>query len=388
MMRLGGILFLYVLSGCVTDRGKDATSFHVDPGVSVEMDLPYALPEPDETYCKVTKSYAVKFYERHIDQDQFSGTFLVAKNGRILFERTSGYYSGEGKRKLTADDPMHVASITKVATAVEILRLCEKDLIDLDTEVRRYLKPFPYEKVTVRMLLNHRSGLPDYVRFSESIWDQKILMKNKDILHLLDKHKFPLLFSPGSSYKYSNTNFALLALIAEKVTGKYFPDLMKEDIFQPLGMDNTFIMDHKRDTNRVCQSYDTLSRRVSFNYLDATYGDKNMYTTARDLVKLDVALYSEHFLGDSLKRQMFRGYSSKKGKNVNYGLGVRIHDHLNKPPLYYHTGWWHGSTGCYAMFRYDTLCVIAIANKYTDSVYTVRDLQTHSGKNPFRFRLE
>jgi len=382
------LLFIYLIS-CSTGKKKENSSEpkHADQIVDSVNYLP-DFPEPSKDFVVATRAFASKFYRQYINYDRFSGTFLVAKNGRVIFERTTGYFNLRERRKLSAYDPVHVASISKVATAVEILRLCDKGKIDLDADVRTYLPDLPYEGVTVRMLLNHRSGIPYYGYFTFTTWKLGVTLKNQDILNLMKKHRFRRYFPPNKKFQYCNTNYALLALIAEKVTGKRFPELMKEDMFIPLGMNNSFIMDHRVNSDTVCQSYDSRYYRERFNYLDAIYGDKNMYTTARDLLKLDRAMYSDDFLSDSLKKQMFAGYSFERRKKLNYGLGMRMYLFPDKKPFYFHTGWWHGNTGCYATLRTDTLCVIAIANKYTHSVYSVRNLTPYFGNYPSDFRFE
>jgi CubicO group peptidase (beta-lactamase class C family) len=346
------------------------------------------FPPLTKDYIVATRAFANRFYLDQINKDQYSGSFLVAKNGKIIYERTSGYFNRKDKRKLNADDPIHVASISKVATAIQVLRYCDRGMIDLDADVREYLPDLPYSGVTVRMLLNHRSGLPYYGYFTFATWQLGKTMKNKDVLALMKKHRFKTYFPPNKKFSYCNTNYVLLALIAEKVSGRKFPELMKEEIFKPLGMDHTFIMDHTVDQSEVCQSYNSKNQLQKFNYLDAIYGDKNMYTTARDLLKLDKATYSNEFLSDSLKQQMFRGYSFEKRGIVNYGLGIRMYIQPKKEPFYFHTGWWHGNTGCYATLRSDTLCIIAIANKYTHTVYKVRNLTPYFGDYPADFKFE
>lgn len=346
------------------------------------------FPSLTKDYIIATRAFANRFYLDQINKDQYSGSFLVAKNGKIIYERTSGFFNKSDRRKLKPDDPIHVASISKVATAIQILRYCDQGLIDLDADVKEYLPDLPYDGITVRMLLNHRSGLPYYGYFSYTSWNLNKALKNSDILALMKRYRYERYFPPGKKFAYCNTNYVLLALIAEKVSGKKFPQLMKEEMFDPLGMENSFIMDHTVDQRTVCQSYNSKYQIQNFNFLDAIYGDKNMYTTARDLLKLDKATYSNTFLSDSLKKQMFRGYSFEKRGIVNYGLGIRMYLQPDKEPFYFHTGWWHGNTGCYATLRSDTLCIIAIANKYTHTVYKVRNLTPYFGDYPADFKFE
>jgi hypothetical protein len=163
---------------------------------------------------------------------------------------------------------------------------------------------------------------------------------------------------------------------------------MEELVFYPLKMKNSFILDHTINTDTISQSYNSKWELQAFNYLDAVHGDKNLYTTARDLLKMDNATYSTLFLSDSLRKQMLTGYSYKKTSKGNYGLGIRLVQVPTKEIYYFHTGWWHGSTGCYATLRADSTCIIAISNKYTRSVYRIKNLAPYFGDYPFEFLYE
>jgi CubicO group peptidase (beta-lactamase class C family) len=156
----------------------------------------------------------------------------------------------------------------------------------------------------------------------------------------------------------------MLALIVEKVTGKKFPKAMKELIFDPLKMKHTFILHEKSMFSRISQSYNHNKQNRGFTHLDLIYGDKNMYTTVKDLFRLSLGTYSPKFISYTARKAMFKGYSYEKSGLKNYGLGVRIIEEPGTSELFYHTGWWHGNLGMFAMNRKDTVCAIAISNMY------------------------
>ena len=342
------------------------------------------FPKLSKEYIRTSRHYSFRFYKDFINRNEYSGSFLVAKNGKIILERITGFSNKRKREKMTPETPLHVASISKVATALMVLRLCDEGLIDLDADINTYLPGIPYNGITVRMLLTHRSGLPYYGYFTYSTWDLGKTMTNSDLLRHIKKHKFRLNYPPGKKFSYCNTNYALLALICENVSGKEFPVLMKERMFDPLKMTNSFIMDKSVDNSKVSQSYNSKWELQKFNYLDAIYGDKNLYTTARDLLKMDMATYSNKFLSDSMRNQMFRGYSYEMRGKANYGLGIRMSEVPGKDTYFFHGGWWHGNTGCYSTLRADTVCIITLSNKYTQSVYTIRSLSPYFGNYPFR----
>ncbi len=175
------------------------------------------------------------------------------------------------------------------------------------------------------------------------------------MLELLNKHRIPLYFPPNSEFSYCNTNFALLALIIEKVTKKSFPRAMQDLVFEPLNMANSFIFEPNKRNRGGAQSYDSKYNLEPITNLDYVYGDKNLYTTARDLLQFDRGTYSDHFLSQKMKNEMFKGYSYERPGSSNYGLGVRIREQEGKSPFFFHTGWWHGNTGCYATMRADSV---------------------------------
>jgi CubicO group peptidase (beta-lactamase class C family) len=340
----------------------------------------YDAPSP--AWIKKTNSIIDSFYQKTICYREFSGQFLVAKNGHVIYERTNGYANKESKWKLTDTTSIHVASISKVATAIAVLRLVDQKMISLDEKVTHYLPKFPYPGVTVRMLLNHRSGLQYYGYFTVGIWPKDQMLNNTNLLTLMQKNKIPLNYSPGKRFAYCNTNFAFLALIVEAVTKKDFPTAMNELIFQPLKMNNSFILQNKTQFNKHAQSYKPNGVKHSFIYLDGVYGDKNLYTTAKDLLLLDNALYTS-FISDSLKKQMFKGYSYEKAGTNNYGLGWRMKEAAGKSTYFFHTAWWHGSTGIFARLEKEHISIIALSNNFSRSVYMISPLVLAFGNYPY-----
>lgn len=336
-------------------------------------------------YIREKRKASYEFYRDILGEDQFNGEFIVAKNGKIIFEKNNGFANIALQQKIDSATPLHLASISKVVTSLAILRLVDQGKILLDEDIRNFLPDIPYEGISVRMLMNHRSGIPYYGYFTYNVWNLGKILRNKDVLALLKKHKFPLNFPPNSHFAYCNTNYALLALIIEKVMKQSFPTAMQNLIFKPLKMNNTFIMEASIDKKKVSQSYNSRFVNQGFDYLDAVYGDKNMYSTTRDLVKMDIATYSDAFLSRASKKEMFRGYSYEHSGTKNYGLGVRIVELDNYAPYFFHTGWWHGNTGCYATLRADTVCIIALSNAYSRSVYRINRLSTAFGNYPFHF---
>jgi CubicO group peptidase (beta-lactamase class C family) len=322
------------------------------------------MPSPKKSWVKKARFVSDTFFYRFLANPEFNGQFLVAKNNKIIFSRSVGFSNFEKQIPLTDSTPIHVASISKTATALAVMRLSDQNKIDLNQKVKHYVENFPFSNISVHDLLTHRSGLPHYHYFVDHYTDRTRCLSNQDVVKLLVKHKIPLNFKPNSKFSYCNTNFMMLALIVEKVTGKKFPKAMKELVFDPLEMKNTFILDKKSMFDKISQSYNHDKRNREFNHLDLIYGDKNMYTTVKDLFRMNLGTYSSKFISIKSRKAMFKGYSYEKIGSKNYGLGIRIIEEPGTPDLFYHTGWWHGNLAMFAMNRKDTVCAIAISNMH------------------------
>jgi CubicO group peptidase (beta-lactamase class C family) len=337
---------------------------------------------------KLIKSIRPKiaaYYKYNFESVGFNGSFLVAKNGRIIYEKYSGYSSYKNKSMIKASTPMHLASVGKVLTATAIFRLVELNKLKLDQKVSSVLPSFPYEDISIRMLLNHRSGVPKYANFAEpdSIWGVEKTLHNQDILNLLAKHKFPLDFVPDTKFVYNNSNFAILALVVEKIYGKSFKESMEELVFEPLGMTNSFVFILEEDKYKVSQSYSSRMERQKFDNLDAIYGDKNIYSTPRDLLKFDLAMQKNDFISKKLKKEIYKGYSYERAGINNYGLGIRVKEWDSGQKLFFHNGWWHGSRSSYVTMKEEGVTIIALTNANTRKVYAISQLSALFGDYPF-----
>lgn len=367
-------------------KGKSQTTVnHISSDTTItDSKFKVSFPKLTKEFIESNKSYLEHFYNSKYGSD-FSGGFLVAKNGQIIYEHYNGYAYKEKDIKIDEHTPIHVASVSKVITATTVLRLVDQGKVKLDQTVQSILPTFPYAETTVRMLLNHRSGMRNYAYFTDNkaIWDRKTPLTNQDVLNIMATHNIGLESRINNRFQYCNTNYVMLALIVEKVTNKTFPDAVKEMIFDPLGMTDSFIFHDMEKKDEVSQSYKSSNIRLAWEYLDVTYGDKNMFTTARDLLKFDSATYSNDFLSNEVKQEMFRGYSYERKGNKNYGLGFRLIEFERGPLYIFHNGWWHGNTASYVTLRDEKVTIISLSNKYTTKTYKTKQLASHFGDYPF-----
>lgn len=364
------MLFFY---GCQNDTQKPKVQV---PLVKVHpAELFYGdskiFPIISNVFKDTTKALIEEFFSRRFDSIGFSGGFLVAKNGQTIFELYSGNSNYSTNKKISAQTPMHIASISKVLTATALFRLIDMNKVTLDDFVSKVLPDFPYPDITFRMLLNHRSGLPKYSNFihQEGLWDISKVQTNEDVLNVLHINRPDLQFKPNSKFNYCNTNFVIIALAIEKIMNLPFPKAMKELVFDPLNMKNTFVFDYPIHHKKVSYSYTSKFELVPFNYLDGIYGDKNCYSTPQDLMRFDLSTYNDTFVSKKIKEEAYIGYSYEKPGVKNYGLGIRIKEWENNQRIFYHTGWWHGNTSDYISIKSDTVTIIILSNKYTKRVY-------------------
>ncbi len=318
------------------------------------------------------------YYQKVWEQGDLSGGILVAKGDKIIFEKYRGFGRENMQMPIDANTPLHVASVSKTMTAMAVLKLVEAGKLKMGDDLTKFFPKFPYKEITVFSLLSQRSGLPKYEHFDQSIKPapeelKKDFITNQDVLDMLIKYKPELARLSNTGFMYCNTNFALLALIVEKVTATPFPEAMQEIVFKPLKMNHTFIF-QKKDIPTASQSFYSGYRLYPLANLDLIYGDKNVYTTPRDLLNFSIALYSKDFLKPELENKIFEPYSNEKKGINNYGLGFRMKEFDNGEKLTYHNGWWHGSNAVFAHLLKSKITIVAIGNKYSQKVYSALSL--------------
>lgn len=316
------------------------------------------------------------WYDSALVRAGFNGGIIVAKNGNIVFEAYKGTGHLPGKDTITANTPFHIASVSKTFTAMAVLKLWQDGKLNIDDEFSKYFPAFNFPGVTIRTLLNHRSGLPNYVYFMEQLgWDKSKFISNQDVLNVMVNRKAELtnISSANTHFTYCNTNYALLALLIEKVSGFKYPVFLANTFFAPLGMQHTFVFDTSMQL-KVCPSYDWRGRLEAFNFLDAVYGDKNIYTTARELLIWDRALTSGKFFSKATLEQAYAPYSNEKSGVRNYGLGWRMNIYPSGKKMIYHNGWWHGNNASFVRLLADSATIIVVGNKFNKNIYHAKDM--------------
>ncbi len=284
---------------------------------------------------------------------------IVVRGDHVVFRKSFGLANVEERIATTPDTHYRLASVTKQFTAAAILTLAGQNKLSLDDSVRRWLPSLPpyADAITIRHLLTHRSGLIDYEDVMPST--TTVQLKDADVLLLLETQSTTY-FPPGSSYRYSNSGYSLLALIVEKSSGKRFADFLREQIFTPLGMTTTVA--HEEGVSKVVNRAYGYSRAVSSwhrtdqSLTSAVLGDGGIYTSVDQLVPWLHALDQGRFAEASVPRTI----TDKKG--VSYGFGWRISEHDGRR-MVWHTGESIGFRNAVVRFPDEKLSVVVLTNR-------------------------
>ncbi|MCP9756545.1 class A beta-lactamase-related serine hydrolase [Lacihabitans sp. CCS-44] len=307
----------------------------------------------------------------------FNGSVLVAQKGVVLYENASGF--AKDTIPNTKDSKFQLASLSKTFTAVAIMKMVQDGQIGLDNTVKDYFPKFPYDGVTIRSLLSHRSGLPYYqYEFDLKVRTEKIYPTNTQMMDWFGSAA-PApkpLNMPDHFFTYNNTNFAVLAAIVEKVSGKSFDEYLREKILLPAGMTNTFTGVSKNPMLNVNKTVGYQNgRKLEKDFYDDIMGDKGVYSTTSDLLKWYNVLKSESVLSKENLREMYTPRSFEHPGLRNYGYGFRLWvNELQQTDYIYHTGWWKGYNTIMFFDLREDFVVILLSNKYNRDVYNVKEI--------------
>lgn len=289
---------------------------------------------------------------------KFNGNVLVAEKGKVLYCRSFGYANEATREKLTKRSVFELASCSKAFTAMAVMLLKEQHRLHLDDEIKTYLPELSiYQGITIRHLLTHTSGLPDYVKLLDRYFDKAKIASNRDIIDLLTKHHPPVLFEPNSKYEYSNTGYALLASIIEKTSGLTYAQYLERRIFKPLHMKHTFVYNRRlspknirnyafgyvySDSLKTYQLPDKVKETKLVVWLDGVVGDGTVNSTVKDLLKWDRALYGNDLLSPAGMREIFQAATLNDLSKSKYGFGWLLSEHPAFGHLSSHGGSWPG----------------------------------------------
>lgn len=303
--------------------------------------------------CRQSEKAVVSEYHQ---KGKLNGAVLLVKNNVIICDTILGYSDFDRKIHFQKQTPFYIASLVKPITAIGIMLLQQKDLLNYNDSAVKYTQELPeYAKnVTIKQLLTHTSGIKDY----EGILEDKNLT-NEKVLNWL-KTQPTLNFTPGSKYEYSNSGYIILAKIIETVSGKSLDLFFKENIFQPLKMEHSFVFNET--------AVPIIAKAIGFNkdkhlddYKQLTTGDGGIYATVEDLYKLDKALREGVLINKANTELMYQQPKLSNGNSSEYGFGWFI----SKSPerIAMHTGGLNGFRSLFWRDLKNDITLIVLTNQ-------------------------
>jgi CubicO group peptidase (beta-lactamase class C family) len=286
---------------------------------------------------------------------------LVLRNGKPVVRRAYGFSDLEKRVAATPQTNYRLASVSKQFTASAVLLLAQQGKLSISDRAKRWLPSLPnaLDSVTIKQLLTHTSGIVDYEDVMADSTTAQV--HDIDVLHLLETQDSTY-FKPGAKYRYSNSGYALLALIVERSSGKRFASFLHERIFAPLGMNNTVAHEEGFSivTNRAFgyTMKDSAWIRKDQSTTSAVLGDGGIYSSIDDLAKWDAALYDSRLLSETSRDLAFSAHTTTDEADVSYGFGWRI-----SGEAVWHSGETSGFRNVIVRYPSRRLTVIILSNR-------------------------
>lgn len=290
--------------------------------------------------CSPDKASKIDRLFKIYSGDVPGAALMIIKDGKPILTRCYGLADVARKIPVETRTNFRLASFTKQFTAICIMMLQERGRLSYDLTLNDIFPDYPdYGKaITIRNLLNHTSGLIDYESLIPDTATIQVL--DRDILRMImgqDSTYFP----PDAQYRYSNSGYALLAMIVEKLSGRSFTQFLKDNIFDPLGMTNTLAYEQGiSEVNFRAFGYANENGKLVFkdqSLTSAVLGDGGIYSSVEDLFKWDQALYTDKLVSFATLEQAFTPGILSDGTRLDYGFGWRI-DQYRGLKRVHHTG--------------------------------------------------
>ncbi|HIC39512.1 MAG TPA: class A beta-lactamase-related serine hydrolase [Candidatus Marinimicrobia bacterium] len=294
---------------------------------------------------------------------------LIVKNNEVLYAKEYGMANLEEGSPISSGTNFRLASVTKQFTAMCIMILKNRNQLDFENSLTDIFQNFPSygNNITIRHLLNHASGLVDY---EELIPDGATAqVKDRDVLNMMMNMDFTY-FTPGTHYQYSNSGYALLAMIIEEVSGIGFADFLELNIFSPLEMSNAIAFEKgiSSVTNRA-YGYSLQGDEYAMDdqsLTSAVLGDGGIYTSLIDMFQWDQSLYTDQLVSFEMLNEAFTSGKLSNGVITGYGFGWRLDSHSNRSRVG-HTGSTRGFRNVYHRYPKESLSIIILTNRNSGS---------------------
>lgn len=320
----------------------------------------------------------------HVEANKFSGTVLVARGAEVLFSQGYGYAQAEWDVPSTREGRYRLASITKPFTATAVLQLAAAGALGLDDPICNYLKTCPpaWHPVKISQLLNHTSGIPDYMKL-QSFWKDFLMLKTHAKMVATFSGE-PLLFPPGSRFSYSNSGYYLLGLIIENATHKRHEEALEEHIFRPLDLSNTGYDHEDPIISKRVAGYRLGRQRELLNALyfdmEQPFANGGLYSTTGDLLK-----FARSFAGEQLLSSQYLALMETPGKGpYGYGWWISPAPGFHSGREICHGGNLNGFSTWLSRFPDEDVVLVVLSNlQDTKSRQVVLDLYSVLHKEPY-----
>jgi CubicO group peptidase (beta-lactamase class C family) len=304
-----------------------------------------------------------RWMEKQFEKSKFNGGLLVTKGGKVLLAKTHGFTDHNATQRLNERSAFQLASISKQFTAAAVLRLVEQGLLNLDDPLTKHLDGFSMENVSIRHLLNQTSGIPDeYLdlaeRHRQTLGGELTISK---VAKLVSQHS-KAVRAPGVGMEYSNTNYVLLAAIVESVSGMSYEKFMMDELFKPLGMNDTRVWtvhSGDRSPNQIGEFARINDKRTPINptWLDGAAGDGGVYSSLHDFAIWDQFWDGNSLVSDNLLQQAFIRPTLNDGEKSGYGFGWFIERNCH-----WHDGEWLGARTYIVRYPQSRCCIVILDN--------------------------
>ena len=290
---------------------------------------------------------------------------MIIKEGVILFSNGYGLANLENEIPITNETNFRLASITKQFTAMCIMILINHGELDFETTLVEIFPPFPSygSNITIRYLLNHTSGLVDYESLIQN--DATEQVSDMDVYNMMTGLDSTY-FTSGTDYRYSNTGYALLAMIVEEKSGLTFSEFLKENIFSPLEMNNS-VAHQEGISNITNRAYGYSQEDDGYNLDDqsltsAVLGDGGIYTSLNDMFRWNQSLYVDTLIPYEILNEAFTSGELSSGEKTGYGFGWRMDTYLYRNRAH-HTGSTRGFRNVFMRFPDQKISILILTNR-------------------------
>lgn len=319
------------------------------------------------SFSEFQKNELANYFNEKYEKQGLNGVVLIGQRDSVFYSNYYGYANYEKHDSLNLNSIFELGSVSKQFTAVAILQLYEKGLLNLTDSIQKFYPEFPNKGITIHHLLIHRSGLANYHYFMKNIpEDEDIVSYNQAFVKEFIRESPQAYYRVNKRYHYSNSGYALLAGIVERVSGLSFNEYLRQNIFIPLKMYESFTYNDKQnDTNdNITQGYLHHWRKAENNFLDHVLGDKGIFCSASDLFKWDQGLYKNTIINFDTLQNAFKPLGKPQNFKSNYGYGWRMFDWNNDSiKVLFHGGWWHGYKTLLMRIPHDSTTIIVLKNR-------------------------